>query len=540
MERKGLESQAADAVQEILAGLRIDPRNVKSVSIHGAAAIRKIGRESKLLVILRGSHSLRLHRIRNQIADLIISLGEVEFEKDCLKEELGGAAAGSLLLPYISLIGEEFVKKCEVLYKRHITLESLQNLILEHRLASPRLLIKSAYFLYDKLRRLCAVYPLIRPYVKATFGEDPERSLEMSLRGFEKALEQLVSEGILVQKSLGRYAPTEKFVHEVLSRISIYSKVSRELEHVFKLYLTASLSSPLEAIKDLSFDLRFLKPVKLPEPSEMIEIETSLGPQPLLVDFGIKEFIEKTYGVKKSEVKLRKIAGVLNSAYMVEFKMDGSDMKIFVKRYLNWTDFKWVAAWLWAIGVKNFSLLAPIRMSNEIYFVNKLMELGFDVAEILHVNWPRKIIFQRYIEGKDLAEVLSSCKSGEEVEEKGVKIGDILGRLHRRGISMGDCNPFSFIFSKDGKIYLVDLEQCSYDESFSWDIAELLYYTSRYLEAEDVEKFASGFVKGYLRWGEPGEIVKAMDLRYARVLAPLTLPWIRSKLKEAVMRAVKK
>ena len=115
MERKGLESQAADTVQEILAGLRIDPRNVKSVSIHGAAAIRKIGRESKLLVILRGSHSLRLHRIRNQIADLIISLGEVEFEKDCLKEELGGAAAGSLLLPYISLIGEEFVRRCEVL-----------------------------------------------------------------------------------------------------------------------------------------------------------------------------------------------------------------------------------------------------------------------------------------------------------------------------------------------------------------------------------------------------------------------------------------
>ena len=168
------------------------------------------------------------------------------------------------------------------------------------------------------------------------------------------------------------------------------------------------------------------------------------------------------------------------------------------------------------------------------------MELGFDVAEILHVNWPRKIIFQRYIEGKDLAEVLSSCKSGEEIEEKGSRIGDILGRLHRKGISMGDCNPFSFIFSKNGKIYLVDLEQCSYDESFSWDIAELLYYTSRYLEAEDVEKFAAGFVKGYLKWGEPGEIVKAMDLRYARVLAPLTLPWIRSKLKEAVMRAVKK
>jgi len=541
LERKDLESWAADLLRDATAELEISLEEIRSISVHGAAALGSIGEDSELLVVLRRSRPLRLHKARRiPAADFIITLGEEEFKKDCLREEFGGAAAGSLLIPYIALIGGEFVEKSEISYKKHIALESLQNLVLEHRLASPRLLIKPGYFLYDKLRRLCAIYPLIRPYVRATFERRPEKSLEASLKGFEKALELLIEDGILIRKKSEYYAPTEKFVYDILSKISVYSKISRELEHVFKLYLTAGLSSPLEAVKDLSFDLRILKLVKLPEPSEMIEIETSLGPQPLLIDFGIKEFIEKTYGVEKKEIKLKKIAGVLNSAYVAEFKLNCSDVRIFVKRYLNWTDFKWVAAWLWAIGVKNFSLLAPIRMSNEIYFVNKLMELGFDVAEILHVNWPRKIIFQKYIEGRDLAEVIAACRRTEEVEEKGSRVGELLGRLHEKGISMGDCNPFSFIFSSDGKIYLVDLEQCSYDESFSWDIAELLYYTSRYLDAESVESFSLGFVNGYLKWGKPEEIIKAMDLKYARVLAPLTLPWIRSKMKEAIMRAVRK
>jgi len=530
---------AAELMKAAAVELQIPMEEVRSISVHGPAALGYIDEGSELLVVLRGGRPPRFQRARKiPGVDLVITLGEEEFRRDCEGEELGGLAAGALILPYAALSGREFLDECEVAYKRHVALESLQNLILEHRLASRRLLIKPAYFVYDKLRRLCSIYPPIRPYVDATFRRRPERSLEASLKGFEKALEQLVEMAVLVRRGAGHYTPTEKIIHETLSKISIYGKLSRDLEHVFKMYLAAGLSSPLEAVKELGFDIAALKPVKLPDPSEMIQIETSLGPQPLLIDLGIEEFIERAYGVSRDEVRLRRIAGVLNSAYAAVFRLRGSIVKIFVKRFLNWTDFKWVAAWLWAIGVKNFSLLASVRMSNEIYFVNKLMELGFDVAEILHVNWPRKIIFQRYVEGRDLARVLASCSTMEEIRETGSRVGELLGRLHHEGICMGDCNPFSFIFSNDGRIYLVDLEQCSYDESFSWDIAELLYYTSRYLEGEGVRGFTTGFVDGYLKIGRSEELLKAMDSRYARVLAPLTPPGMRSKIKEAVIQAV--
>lgn len=236
---------------------------------------------------------------------------------------------------------------------------------------------------------------------------------------------------------------------------------------------------------------------------------------------------------------MKRVAGVLNSAYVAKFKVDGREFKIFVKKYLDWTDFKWFAAWLWAIGVKNFSLLASIRMSNEIYFVNKLLELGFNAAEILHVNWPRKILFQKFVEGKNLVNVLTSGPDPMGLEEKSRRVGELLGRLHRHGISMGDCNPFNVIFSDGGEIYLVDLEQCTYDGSFSWDLAEILFYTCHYLDADLAERFGCSLVEGYLKEGRVDDVVEAMDLKYSRIFLPLTPPWIQARVRDAIMRKIK-
>ena len=534
-----VEGGVAEMAFKILEEAEISLGRVRALSIHGAAALGNFDKPSQLLVVLGGSHPFKVRRRKKPPKiDLMIFVGERELLGDCSEEELGGAVAGVFLLPYIPVIAVDLLEKVDVIYKRHVIIESLQNLILEHKLASTRLLISPEFFLFDKLKRLSAVYPLIRPYIEASFSEGLDSFLSNSLRGFSKALDLLVEEGIVIRKG-DEYSPSDGFVRDVLSKKSIYTKFSEELEHVFRLYLNAGLSSPLDSIKDLGLDLRMLKPVKIPEPSERIRIETSLGPQPLFVDLGIKQFIEMAYGVKQNEIELKRVAGVLNSAYVAKFKVDGRDFKIFVKKYLDWTDFKWFAAWLWAIGVKNFSLLASIRMSNEIYFVNKLLELGFNAAEILHVNWPRKILFQKFVEGKNLVNVLTSGPDPMGLEEKSRRVGELLGRLHRHGISMGDCNPFNVIFSDGGEIYLVDLEQCTYDGSFSWDLAEILFYTCHYLDADLAERFGCSLVEGYLKEGRVDDVVEAMDLKYSRIFLPLTPPWIQARVRDAIMRKIK-
>ncbi|RLG62837.1 hypothetical protein DRO02_07505, partial [archaeon] len=61
----------------------------------------------------------------------------------------------------------------------------------------------------------------------------------------------------------------------------------------------------------------------------------------------------------------------------------------------------------------------------------------------------------------------------------------------------------------DGKVYLVDLEQCSFGNSKSWDLCELLFYTGRYLNSEGAGRFYKNVVQGYLEIGE-GEVVKGV------------------------------
>lgn len=503
--------------------MKVGSDSVRSVSLHGAITLGCENEPYHVLVALEGDAPPRFQRFKEcGQADLVITVGEENFREDCVDEQLGGAIASLLLFPYKLVLGEEFPAVAEVEYKRHVILESLQNLILDYRLSSGRLLIRAEYFLFDKLRKLSAIHLPIRKLVKSCFQDHLAESLRLVLPGCELALNDLVSLGVLVKKG-ERYSPSEEYVLSTLSKSSAFLKLSRELDHSFKLYLSASLSSPIEPLRELAFDPMILRPVKLPEPSRYIERETALGPQPLHVELGLRDFVETLYGVEPEKIRIKRAASALNSAYVIEFPLDGSRVMIFAKKYLNWTDFKWVAAWLWATGVKNFSLLASIRMGNEIYFANKLMELGFNTAEILHVNWSGRILFQKFLDGLDLTRVLRSS-SDEVLAARAREVGMLLARLHKNGICLGDCNPSSFIFSPDDRIYIVDLEQCSYDDSYAWDLAELLYYSARYLKPEQEDMFLSGIVDGYAEIGDVKVIEEAMSSRYARVLAPLILP----------------
>ena len=528
--------EVAKALEEV----GITEGDLAALSIHGPAALNDLSKPNKLLAVLENGGQLRFHGVEgSKLIDLALVVGLKQLREDCLEEKLGGAVASQLLIPYRPLANERLLRRLELEYKQHVVVESLQNLVLEHRLAASRLIVKPEYFLYDKLRRLAVTYLPIKPQIRACFEERAEDSLRIVIKGFEQVLDKLASRGILGKVSEG-YSPTERYVLEVLSKSSAFVRFSRDLDHIFRLYLNAVLPSPLEQLRKIGSDPNLFKPVKLPDPLEFIDIETALGVQPLRIDLGIRDFVEKFYGVEGDRVRVSKVAGVLNSAYVAEFELNGSLKRVFAKKYLNWTDFKWFAAWIWCIGVKNFSLMASIRMSNEIYFVNKLMELGFNTAEILHVNWPRKFIIQRYVDGVNLVEALERSKDVEEFRRIAFEIGKLLAEVHRMGICLGDCNPFSFIFAPDGRIFLVDLEQCSYNDMHSWDLAELLYYTSHYLKLKQVESFASAFAEGYLTVGDPENLIEALDVKYARALALLASPLTPIKLKEAIMSVVRR
>jgi len=526
MQFPGGSGRCGEIVEE-LKRVGVAVESVKALSVHGAT----MGKGSSIILVM--TDAVKQLKVMRRGMSLLILADEESVLRDTSDEELGGIIAHSFLLPYNAIINERLIEELERRYKRHVVVESLQNLILEHKLASTRLIIKPEYFLYDKLRRLTAIYPPSRRFVKEMLGGSRDE-INRVLQGFLKAIEELIDQEIL-ERRRGGYSPTDRFVHEVLSRKTVYERFSEDLERFLKLYLTTSISSPLDTIKNIRFDLDILVPVKIPDPSKMLYMETSMGPQPLATSKGIRDFISETYGVRSIDVKLRKIGSVFNSTHFASFEIDGREEKIFIKKYLNWTDFKWVAAWLWAIGVKNFSVLASSRMSNEIYFINKLSELGFNTAEILHINWPKKMVFQRFIDGADGLKALKGAGDARVFDDISYKMGKILAKVHEKGICIGDCNPFTFIFGNDGKVYLVDLEQCSFGNSKSWDLCELLFYTGRYLNSEEAGRFSKNVVQGYLEIGE-GDVVKGvLDQRFMRIFIPWTPPWIHSRIRRSII-----
>lgn len=525
-------NERRERVVEELKRIGVSVKSVRALSVHGSS----IEKGSSIILVI--TDMVKQFRFVKRGLSLMILADERSVLSDVSDEKFGGIIAHSFLFPYTPIINKELLEDLEKRYKRHVIVESLQNVILEHKLASTRLIIKPEYFLYDKLRRLTTIYPPSRRFVKEML-RGSKGDVNRVLDGFLKAIKDLVDQGILEERH-GGYSPTDRFVHEVLSRKTVYDKFSDELEHLLKLYLTASFSSPLDAIRNIRFDLDLLVPVKVPDPSKMLYMETSIGPQPLAMSAGIKDFIREAYGVRPMDVKLRKVGGVFNSTYFASFKINGREERIFVKKYLNWTDFKWVAAWLWAIGVKNFSIMASSRMSNEIYFINKLSELGFNTAEILHINWPKKIIFQKFIDGADGLKALKNAGEPRIFDDISYRMGEILAKVHERGICIGDCNPFTFIFGTDDKVYLTDLEQCSFEGSKSWDLCELLFYTAHYLNSEEAERFSKNVVQGYLKVGEEEEVVReALDQRFIRIFVPWTPLWVQSRIRRAVMEVLR-
>lgn len=514
--------------------LSIPHEQIVSASLHNPKQheSEKISEHSKLLVVLSKGYG-RIKIMNRSFDNMLLSVTVIQeelFRKDCIHEELGGAVAHLLLIPYIPVVGEELLREMESNYLKHISMESIRNLILSYKLSSTFFIVTPEYILYDKLKRISTIYPLSRASIKSL----DRKGIEIVLGKLKKVLDTLVYEGYLKKNFIG-YSPTEKLIHKILSEKTLIN-TSEDLEHVFRIYISTKQSTVLDFIRYAAIDPSTLMVPKIPDPEDYLYITTSLGFQPFPIRLTIEEFLKNISGVDIEKVKVKRTGGILNATYTVEFYRVGKPERIFVKKYLNWSDFKWVAAWLWALGVKNFSIMASTRMSNEIFFINKLAELGFNTAEILHINWKDKLLFQKYIEGENTIQYIKN-RGMENVEEVADKLGRVMAELHSNDIVMGDCNPFSFIFTNDQEVYLTDLEQCSLKGLKSWDLTELILYTSHYLPSTLVEKFAYTFSKAYLEsGGKPNDLKESTEQKYTRLLSPLTPFWIQSRAIKGVQK----
>jgi tRNA A-37 threonylcarbamoyl transferase component Bud32 len=251
----------------------------------------------------------------------------------------------------------------------------------------------------------------------------------------------------------------------------------------------------------------------------------------------IEAFARKVLSAgKDAEVSIDKIGGVLNDAFLIKAFIGDEERKVVVKRFKDWSSFKWFPLTLWAVGTRSFAVSGRSRLERECAINQLLNSKGIAVPKLLYVNHAERLIFMEYVEGesteKVIRKIINSKTSGMENNLSIIRrVGEKFGEVHALNIALGDTKPENILIGKYGEICLLDLEQASRNGDKVWDVAEFLYYAGHYISpfvgARSAELIAKAFIEGYLKAGGNAEIVKeAGNPKYTKVFSVFTFPHI--------------
>jgi len=498
-----------------------------------------------LLVLSNYPPRLRGHlKPLNGINAFILAVSQAAFERDVKHGWLGEFVAQNVTVPYEPFINDEYLRRQEVKMKRRIVSELLENIVLEFPELSHELLIKAEYFMHEAMMRRARLFPLITYSLLNMLRRDLKRkNVESMMKGYMKALNELAEEN-WITFSHGHFKINRKFIDAVRSRKPRIPAFVKSVQRAAFLHVLSALPRMMNPLmQDQRIYMRSHRGVKADEPVFQLEkpkkylfMPTPLGPVGLSDKFTIEDFVRKTVpGGKDLDIKIEEMGGVLNDVYLLTFRRNREEQKVVVKKFKDWSDFKWFPLALWALGTKALAVLGQSRLEKE-YAINQFLHgQGFPVPRVLYVSPQERLIFEDFIEGEKMVKTVKRIISSKEEATKEIALVKNVGRkiaeAHRLGVVLGDCKPENIIVTEDGKTFFVDLEQATRDGNQAWDVAEFLYYSGHYVSpissAEAARIIAKNFVEGYLEAGGKREAVKkAGSARYVKVFSVFTPPHV--------------
>jgi len=467
------------------------------------------------------------------------------FEKDVASDWLGGLLVENMLTPYEPIINKDFLWEREVQAKKRLITETLDNLILEYPEISQELLIKPEYFVFEAMARKASLYPpVMYKFLKVFETASKIEPLSRLMNGFDAALEILAKEGCIKQfdgfiKIMARHI---EFVRKRKKRTLFILKSARNLflRHSLEVFpkMVRSVLEDYGRYVEHFRDPESLKMIRLPELEETkkhIFIPTPLGLVSLSDKITIEDFVKKVFPENRdSKVDLEKLGGALNAVYSLKIHRFGKEQKIVVKVFKDWYGWKWFPLKLWAFGTRGFSILGKSRLEREYANNLYLSKNGCNVPLIIHISPNERLIFQEFIDGESLSNIVKKIYSSKQIEPNLIEtikqVGSEIAKVHRLNLALGDCKPENIVVGSDGKIWFLDLEQAEKGGDQAWDLAEFLFYSGHYglLSSADVAQRVTGaFVDGYLEAGGSAENVrKARSPRYIKVFSFFTPPHI--------------
>jgi tRNA A-37 threonylcarbamoyl transferase component Bud32 len=480
------------------------------------------------------------------------------FERDAERGFLGEAFAGTLVFPYTAIIGKNYLHEHEIILKKRLILESLENLILSFPELSYRIYIKPQYFMHEVILNRVRVFPPLAYSLSNINGAVSRKDFVPVLQGYNEALKHLEAEKKVIISD-GYVMIPKKFVDASQNpRVRFINMSKNAPRTLFTSFFKAfpQLMNSFSQNSEIFLNLQRLMikkdaypPRDFIDPQKYVFVPTSKGLVSLADRVSIQVFARKVLlNGEKGAIKFEPVGGVLNDVYLIKAYPNGVEQKVLVKRFKDWSGFKWFPLSMWSFGARSFAVLGRYRLGKECAISELLRCEGFNVPKILHVSHNERLVFMEFIEGEDLSNgikrIASSNGTGTIKKELSDirQVGEIFARVHKSNVALGDTKPENVMVTPEGKIYLLDFEQASHTGDKAWDVAEFLYFSGHYLQplssAGKAEAIANSFISGYLKGGGDVNIIrKAGASKYTRVFSIFTVPSVILAMSNACKKA---
>jgi len=461
---------------------------------------------------------------------VLLLVDRVLFESDVKESSLLEIGASILLLPHRTLLGEEYLARCEREYRKRKVRDSISALVLDHPELSREFVIDERYFLHDVASKASRIFN------GAGVAMLAERS-EGLMDGYRSTLKDLEHDGVVRYVDSCRVAIDTGFIDSVSRQGLMLPAPLVEAQSQLSRLVGLGLKGLMELLQPLPGTQAWVPaPVKLDHlnPDRFLLFSTAAGFTSLSDTTRLEDVVVRLFpSAKKGEISTERLGGALNEVYLLSGG-EVSDWRVVLKCFPTWVDLKWAPLALWTLGTQNFAIQGRMRMERECATTSLLSREGIAVPEILYTDFQERLILKEYIEGVDMVSHLKSAFRRGEPDKTESELfrmaGELVAAVHGIGHTLGDCKPANFIVADDG-LHVVDLEQGARGGDRAWDLAEFLLFSGHCFGPFDplsgVSELAHGFLTGYIDGGgERRHVAEASKIKYTRVFVPLTLPQV--------------
>ncbi len=484
----------------------------------------------------------RAKYVYGQFEDMYYSALLVEkkaFENDCAKATLGEFVSGRLLNRHVPILGEAFLKEHEAVLKKRVIVEGVQELLARYGPFANHLLLSPAYFLFNKLKKRAFIYPpVVYSYVKTYSSPQSVSNIQSALPSFSEQMEVLCEEGVLVHDRHG-YRISE----EALKRLKVFpiSPTVRLATLGVRQYVTHGLAGNVGAevaIKELLSKIgrarsKTTVPEELEEPRRLLSL-----PEGKLVFGGdwVEKAVEELGIEQPYSRRSNPLGDFFSTADLHTIVSDGKETRFVSKHYQDIWSLKWMVASVVALSARTFEARPLYRMSNEYEGLTTLKGLGVRTPRVLVVALDEKVMVLEHLSGVPLEELIKKKKGDDSlVRQACYQFGLTLGRLHQRGVTMGDTKPTN-VLCTGPEISIIDLEQYQREGDYAWDVAEFVYYCATLTNEDMMMKIVEAFASGYTESGKEETLRKASAESYIIPFQLLVQPTVLVRVKEALKR----